>query len=53
MAEQTDIANLRARLKDLEAALAHARAVTEVERRRAVAAEESAHRAWKVSLRLS
>ena len=41
--------NLLARVKELEAAVEHHRQIANAERRRAAAAEESAHRAWQAA----
>jgi hypothetical protein len=47
--EQSELVILRDRVRELEAALEHARAVAEAERRRADAANDSRERAWQVA----
>jgi hypothetical protein len=50
MVFETRLRQLHARIRELEAALAHQRQLTEAERSRANALEEAARRAWQAAI---
>lgn len=50
MPTQSELDTLRREAAELKAALKHERARADLEHRRAEAATESAHRAWRVAL---